>query len=65
MKMSLLFLLTILYSPAPCIMEWDENFLVNASRTLAAGENLAQCWICHPNLETPSRYNTHKSLPNS
>ena len=59
MKISLLFLLNILYLPTPYIGEWDENFLVNASQTLAAGENMTQCWICHPNPETPSRYNTY------
>ena len=59
MKISLLFILTILYSPTPCIGEWDENFLVNASQTLATRENLAQFWICHPNPVTPSRYNTY------
>ncbi|KAM7045519.1 endogenous retrovirus group V member 2 Env polyprotein-like [Molossus nigricans] len=57
-------LLLILTTWARIGAEWEDNFIVNASHTLAKGENLTNCWICHTNPETPSGFNTHiKAYP--
>ena len=35
-------------SPTTVHAEWEFNAIVNFSRIIAHGQNLSQCWICHP-----------------